>query len=238
MDTGRPRTYRGDVTSPGDRYPPDEGDRAQPNPNQQYAAGLYGRTPDDDAAGGRAEPPYVYNPYGNVSYPATYPVPPAGLGPGDDRTPMRRPGVLHVALALLLVSAVPYLLGGLLAVLGAGSVEAAVPPEQQAQMQQLGVDLEQVVRTAGALLLAVSLAFVLLAVLAWTGRRWARALLAALTVGIMLMVLVILLAGTSQGVPLDGAGLLMLAGPAVLALVGVVLMFGAAAREWFARSRR
>jgi hypothetical protein len=36
----------------------------------------------------------------------------------------------------------------------------------------------------------------------------------------------------------DGASLVVLAGPVVLAVAGVVLMFGAAARAWFSRPRR
>jgi hypothetical protein len=45
-------------------------------------------------------------------------------------------------------------------------------------------------------------------------------------------------AAGSQGLPVDAASLLLLAVPAVLALVGVVLLFGPAARDWFSRPRR
>jgi hypothetical protein len=240
VDTARDRTYRGVVTSPGDQYRPDDGRGPrsdQPDPRYPAQGYPYGPTP-YDPAGGNGTPPYVYNPYGNVAYPSTYPAPPAGLGPDDDRLPARRPGSLHLALVLLVVAALPYLLGGLLAVLGAGSAAAAVPPEQLAQLQELGVDIAQVLRTAGVIVLVVALVFVLLAVLAWTGRRWARALLTALTVGFVLMVFVFVAASSSQGVPVDAGSLLVLAGPTVLAVIGLVLMFRPAAREWFARPRR
>src|SRR5690606_6222825 len=108
---------------------------------------------------------------------ASYPSP-AGLGP-EAELPPKRPGSLHVALLLVVVSAVPYLFAGLLAVAGAGQAAAALPPENLAQLEQLGVSVAQftqVVQITGGLILAVALAYVLLGVLAWTGRRWARAL--------------------------------------------------------------
>jgi hypothetical protein len=253
VDTGLVRTYRGDVSRPGDPQRPDEGDgpRAeQPSPERPgqghppqgypgYVARPYGPTPYDDPRTEQQDvPPYVYNPYGNVSYPATYPAPPAGLGPGDDRLPARRPGTLHLALVLLVVSTLPYLLGGLLAVLGASAAAAAVPPDEQAELQRLGVNVEQVVRTGGTVVLVVALVFLLLAVLAWTGRGWARALLAAMTAGFVLMLVAVVVAAGSQGTALDGASLLVLAGPVVLAVIGVLLVFSGAARVWFSRLRR
>jgi hypothetical protein len=226
------------VSSAGEPHRPDDGPRAdQPYPTPDPAGRPYGPTPYDDPAPGRGVPPHVYNPYGNVSYPATYPVPPAGQGPDDAAPPVRRPGTVNLALVLLVLAALPYLLIGLLAMAASGDVEAAVPPDQLAQLQQLGVDLEQVVRATGAVLLAVALVFLLLAVLAWTGRGWARALLAAMAGGFVLTVLASVAAASSQGAVLDVAGLLVLALPVVLAAVGVGLMFGSAARAWFARPR-
>lgn len=222
MDSERGRTYRGDVPT-GDPQQPDGG-----------------RSDEQDAAGrpSHDHPPLVYNPYGGVAYPPTYPTyptPPAGLGPDDMATPARRPGSVHLGLVLLLVSALPYLLVGLLALVGAGDVAAAVPPEQLDQLRALGVDPEQLLRTTGVVMLAVALLFVLLAVLAWTGRGWARALLTAMTAGFALLVVGSLVAASGQGVPVDGASLLVIAGPLALAVVGLVLMFGSAARAWFSR---
>jgi hypothetical protein len=223
------------VTSPGDQSRPDEGGGPPPP---------YGTTPYDDPRGNRADlPPYVYNPYANVSYPATYPAPPtdpgpAGLEPGGDTTPVRRPGALHLALVLQVVAALPYLLVGFLAAFGAAAAVATLPAEQLAQLQQLGVDPEQTIRSMGLLILAVAAGFLLLAVLAWSGRGWARALLAAMTAGFVLLVFAFVAAAGGQGVGVDGATLLVLAGPVVLAAVGVVLMFGSAARAWFSRPRR
>lgn len=238
MDTGQGRTYGGDVST-GDPQP--AADSGRPEHGPPGAATPHGHTPYDDPGAGAATPPYVYNPYSNVSYPATYPTyptdsaPPAGLGPHDLATPTPRPGSVHLALVLLLVSALPYLLVGFLALAAAGEVAAAVPPDQLAQLQQLGVDLEQVVRTVGVVILAVALLFVLLAVFAWTGRGWARALLTAMTAGFALMVVGSIAAASAQGVAVDVANLVVLAGPLVLAIVGLVLMFGAAARAWFSR---
>ena len=208
MDSGEGRTYRDGVSSPGD-------ERGRPDP---------------------AEPPYVYNPYGNFAYPSSYPTP-AGLGPGAEPPPARRPGSMHLALLLVIVSALPYVLVGLAAVAGAGQAASVLPPEDLAQLQQLGIDIAQVVRTTGLVIAAVALLYVLLGVLAWTGRGWARALLAATTAGFVLMAVASVLAAGSQGLALNGASVLILVVPIVVALAGVALMFGGAARDWFARRR-
>ncbi len=255
MDTARDRAYRGAVSSPGDPRRPDDTPRSdQPSPTEGYPAGPpqgysppgygspgqgvqpygspgYGQGPSD-------QPPHVYNPYGNVSYPSSYPVPPAGLGPDDAAVPVKRPGSVTVALVLLLLSTVPYLLGGLLVLVAAGGAAEALPPEQLAQLQQLGVNLEQVVRTVGVVLLVIALVFALLSVLAWTGKRWARALVATMVVGFTLMVVFSVVATVSAGGAADPLGILFLAGPVALAGAGVALLFGSAARDWFARPRR
>lgn len=249
MDTAPDRAYRGAVSSPGDPRRPDDTPRSdQPFPTEGYPSGPpqgygspgygppaygspgYGQNPPD-------QPPHVYNPYGNVSYPSSYPVPPAGLGP-DAALPVKRPGSVTVALVLLLLSTVPYLLGALVVLLAAGGAAEALPPEQLAQLQQLGVDLEQVVRTVGVVLLVIALVFALLAVLAWTGKRWARALVATMVVGFTLMVVFSVVATVSGGGAADPLGILFLAGPVALAGAGVALLFGSAARDWYARPRR
>lgn len=252
MDSGEGRTYGDGVSSPGNERPSDERDR--PDPTARHPGGPYppGRYPDGPqppappqqygqspyaapAGNAPAEPPYVYNPYGNVSYPASYPSP-AGLGP-ESELPPKRPGSMHLALLLVVVSALPYLLVGLVAAAGAGQAVAALPPEDLARIQQLGIDVAQVVRTTGLVIAAIALAFVLLGVLAWTGRRWARALLAAATAGLVLMVAGSVLAAGSQGLALDGASVLILVVPVAIAVAGVALMFGGVARDWFARRR-
>ncbi len=208
------------MSGPGGEGPPDD----RPNPTARFPPGQF-----------PPEPPYVYNPYGNFSYPASYPSP-AGLGP-EDELPPKRPGSMHVALLLVVVSALPYLLIGLVAIAVAGQAAAALPPEDLARLEQLGVDVAQVMRTTGAVILVVALAYVLLGVLAWTGRRWARALLAATTVGFVLMVAASVVAAGSQGLALDGGSVLVLAVPLAAALAALGLMFGGAARDWFARRR-
>ena len=250
------------MTIPGDGRAPDERERPsptrpQPEPpppdprpsGQQpyvprppygapaYPGSPYDRSPYEQSTGdGSAEPPYVYNPYGNYPYPASYPTSPAGLGP-EPVLPPRRPGSLHLALLLVVLSAVPYLLVGLLAVAGAGQAATSLPPDDLAQLQQLGIDLAQMIRITGFVMLAVALGFILLGVLAWGGRRWARALLAASAAGFALMVVTSVVAAGSQGLPLDAASLAVLALPLILALASVGLMFVPAARDWFDRRR-
>jgi len=235
---------------PTDRFPPGQYPSEQQAPGQQ-APGQPGRPPADPAQYGQqygqapyagpagnapSEPPYVYNPYGNFAYPTSYPSP-AGLGGPEAELPPKRPGSMHLALLLVFVSALPYLLIGLAAIVVAGEAATALSPEDLARLEELGVDVGQVMRTTGAVILAVALAYVLLGVLAWTGRRWARALLAATTVGFVLMVAASVLAARSQGLPLDGGSVLVLAVPLIVALAGLTLMFGGAAQEWFARRR-
>jgi hypothetical protein len=244
------------VSSPGDerpdarpdptaQFPPGQYPSEQQAPGQQYGrppadpsqyGQQYGQAPNAGPAGSApTEPPYVYNPYGNFAYPTSYPSP-AGLGP-EAELPPKRPGSMHVALLLVFVSALPYLFIGLAAIAVAGQAATALSPDDLARLEQLGVDVGQVMRTTGAVILAVALAYVLLGVLAWTGRRWARALLAATTVGFVLMVAASVLAAGSQGLALDGGSVLVLAVPLVVALAGLALMFGGAARDWFARRR-
>jgi hypothetical protein len=206
-------------------------------PGSPYDPSPYDLPPPDGPAGGNpAEPPYVYNPYGNYPYPATYPTSPAGPGRAPTPPP-RRPGLLHLALLLVVLSALPYVLVGLVAVAGAGQAVAALPPEDLARFQELGIDLVHVIRITGFLLLAVALGFVVLGVLAWLGRRWARALLAVATVGLVLMVATSVLAAGSQGLPLDAGSGVVLAVPLIVASAGVGLLFAPAARDWFARRR-
>ena len=244
------------MTGPGDERPPGgRPDPAVPRPPGPHPPGQYphsgppygqqppepqdgqqhGQSPYEGPGNDPTEPPYIYNPYGNFPYPSSYPSP-AGLG-ADTALPPKRPGSMHLALLLVVVSALPFLLVGLVAVLGAGQAATALPPEDLAQLQQVGVDVVQVVRTTGAVILVVALAYVLLGIVAWTGRGWARGLLAAMTVGFVLMILAAVFAAGSQGLALDGGSVLILVVPLVVAVAGVGLMFGGPARDWFTRRR-
>src|SRR5690242_14727824 len=145
------------MSSPADGRPPDESGRlpSGPPPGGTGPAGdgqpPYTRSPYDGPATPQ-EPPYVYNPYGNYAYPASYPSP-AGLGP-EPELPPKRPGSLHLALLLLVVAALPYLFVGLAAVVVADQAASALPPEDLAQLQELGVDIAQVVGATGVGILA------------------------------------------------------------------------------------
>jgi hypothetical protein len=59
-----------------------------------------------------------------------------------------------------------------------------------------------------------------------------------MTAGFVLMVVASLAAVSGQGLAVDGGSLLVIGGPALLAVVGVVLMFRAPARAWFAERLR
>jgi hypothetical protein len=232
-DPQAPYAGPADERSPHGQAPPDaRSQHAPPAPGSPYDGPSYPA----GSAHSEPEPPYVYNPYGNYAYPASYPSSPAGLGP-EPVAPPRRPGSLHLALLLVVLSALPYLLIGLVAVAGPEQAPTARPTDDLARIQELGVDLAQVMRITGFILMGIALAYVLLGVLAWGGRRWARGLLAAATAGFVLMIAASVLGAGSQGLPLDGGSLLVLALPLVLALAGVGLMFGSAARDWFARRR-
>ena len=140
---------------------------------------------------------------------------------------------MHLALVLLLLSALPYLVIGLLAFTAAGDIAAAVPPGGLPQLPP-GVASSSWSAPPARCCWASPLVFLLLAVLAWTGRGWARALTAAMVGGFALMAV----ASAAQVGAVGALAVVMIALPVLLAAVGVALLFGAAARAWFSRPRR
>ena len=144
--------------------------------------------------------------------------------------PPRRPGSLHLALLLVVLSAVPYLLVGLLAVAGAGQAATALPPEDLAQLQQLGVDLAQMIRITGFVMLAVALGFSCSGCWRGAGAGGRGRCSPRRPPGSSLMVVTSVVAAGSQGLPLDAASVAVLGVPLILALAGVGLMFAPAAR--------
>ncbi|HVL83687.1 MAG TPA: hypothetical protein VM367_05230 [Pseudonocardia sp.] len=192
----------------------------------------YGRPsgyPPGGADPGYGPPPgYPYQGYGA----------PAGLpygAPGPEAEPARRPGTVTVALVLLLLSALPFLLGGIAVLLGSGDL--AIPPEVQEQFDEAGVttaDIVAATQVAGVIMAALAALFVLLAVLAFAGRRGARIAVTVLTV---LFALLLLPAGLFAliGDPVSGLIVLAVIGAAI---VGVVLLFSPAASRWYAAPRR
>jgi hypothetical protein len=94
-------------------------------------------------------------------------------------------------------------------------------------------DLLSFIRIAGGLLAVLAALYVLFAVLAFTGRNWARIVVAVLTAGFALLMLAGLVQGASGG---SNLGLTV----AILAasVIGAVLLFVPASREYYASRRR
>ncbi|WP_214407186.1 hypothetical protein [Pseudonocardia lacus] len=194
--------------------------------------GRYGSSP----AYGQQEPyakqePFVYNPYANQ--------PPAGTGGAGVQQPVRRPGLMVLSLVLLVLSALPFLAGGLVFLVVPIQVQEIVDLlptiDPTGQLAAAGITPEQIlsiIRGAGGVVAAIAALYILFAVLAFTGRNWARIVVAVLTVGFGLL----LLAGLVQGAGAGGSGLSI----AVLAasVVGTVLLFLAPAQQYFASRRR
>jgi hypothetical protein len=170
---------------------------------------------------------YAYNPYAPPPYPA---------GTGGDREVVRRPGIMVLSLVLLILSTLLFLLAGVvflalpLDTATLGPLLARVDPSGQFDPAQLVLGI----RIIGGIFTAISLLYILFAVLAFTGRNWARIVLTVLTVGFVLLVG----AGLANGGAADGASVgigLVVLGAAV---VGTIILYLPASRAYFARPRR
>ena len=166
---------------------------------------------------------YPYNPYGSY---------PAGMHE-EDAPPVRRPGTMVLALVLLILSALPSIAAGVLVVLAPSElVNLAGTPEQLDQLRQAGVSPESVIAAGGALVLGLALLYVLFAVLAFTGRNWARIVVAIMTAGFAL----ITLAGGVTGA--QAAELLFVLLMVGASVVGTVILFLPEPSRWYASTRR
>jgi hypothetical protein len=218
----------------------------QPGQYGQQPQGGYGQPPPYNPYAQQGQPPYgqpgqygqpqQYNPYGQPGQYAGTPfgAEAAGMGP-DDTKPLRRPGIMVLALVLLILSSVPFLLigAGLLALpLETG----AIPPEVEQQLQQAGFTPEMAIsalRGVAVVILVLALLYVLFAVLAFLGRNWARIILTIMTVGFTLM----LLAGTLTGAAADPGGLVVVLVIAALSVGGTIIMFLPEPGRWFGSAR-
>lgn len=202
----------------------------QPSPyGQPGQYGQYGGQPGQYGAP-------QYNPYGQPGQYAgsPYGTGAAGLGP-DEKTPVARPGIMVLALVLLILSTLPFLL---IAAMGlAVPVDlSALPPEYEQQLQQAGVSPEMAVsalRGVGVVILVLALLYILFAVLAFLGRNWARIVLTIMTVGFTLL----MLAGTLGGAAGDTGSLLFLLLIVGASVGGTIIMFLPEPSRWFARRR-
>jgi heme A synthase len=204
---------------------------------QPPAPGAYGAAPPPPGAPPAPGQPYPYaQPQADYAYsPYGYPL---GTGEADlSRGVVPRPGILILALVLLLLSAVPYLLFGV-AALVAPDTPGTIPPDllDDPTFAQAGITAETVVqfiRIVGGIFLAVALFYAALAVLAFTGRNWARITLAVLTGLFALLIGFGILSLALSG---DVAGALVSALLLSPAVAGVILFFTRPANDWY-RSR-
>lgn len=219
--------------------PPDP-EQGQPNPGPYSPApGSYGtgyggvRYPYPGDQG--STPPatgYPYNPYNPYGGSGTDQYP-AGL---DQTTPPAapRPAALVAGLVLMILAALPFLFFGALFLLLPFDA-STIPPEllDNPQVAAAGVTPEALVsllRTAGGILLALSLLYIGFAVLAFTGRSWARILVTVMTTGFSVM----LLLGLASGGAADVASAVLILLPIVLSVGGLTLFFLGSSNRYFA----
>lgn len=164
---------------------------------------------------------YAYSPYSQVPTPSL-----------DDPREVRRPATMVGALVLLVLSALPFVVFGVLGLFVQIS-EQMFPPELglDAMLTQYNVSFDQflqAVRLLLALVAVLALVYIGIAVAAFAGRSWGRVAVTALTV-LFCGFLLLNIGG--------GASSLVILVPVVLALGGVVLMFVRPSAEWFAARR-
>lgn len=227
--------------------PPDP-EQGQPNPGPYSPApGSYGTgyggvrypypgdqgpTPPGGPSPSTGYPYNPHNPYGGYGGHGADQYP-AGL---DHTTPPAapRPAALVAGLVLMILAALPFLLFGALFLLLPFDA-STIPPEllDNPQVAAAGVTPEALVsllRTAGGILLALSLLYIGFAVLAFTGRSWARILVTVMTTGFSVM----LLLGMASGGAADVASAVLILLPIVLSVGGLTLFFLGSSNRYFA----
>lgn len=195
----------------GARYPLPEGAPQPPAPSTPTGPG--------------DRPPAQYSPYG------PYSPPPAGLQAGDPERPAR-PGLMVLGLVLLVLAALPFLVFGVVFLVGSDLIPPNIldnPQLRDAGVTDIGV-LVAAIRLLGGVFTVLALLYVLFAVLAFTGRNWARILVAVMTAGFS----AVLLLGLVSGAGADPASAATLLVPVLLAVGGLVTWFVPQANRWYA----
>jgi hypothetical protein len=199
-------------------------------------------------AAGYGGPQAPYNPYGD-QYPPAQSFPAADQYPHGYPAPARpgRSGGLVVALLLLVLSTLPFLGGAALVLVGGATLQSMLPADQLAEFQQLtGVNPITVVYVFGVVLGAVALLYLLLALLAFARKNWARIVLTIMTIVFVLFTGAAVFAGLAGGAAVDPtltgggqlvAGLAVVAAPALFALIGTILLYTPGANRFFAAHR-
>ncbi|WP_300008358.1 proline-rich domain-containing protein [Pseudonocardia sp.] len=207
---------------PGAPYGTGYGGAQYPNAAPDPGGAPYGQPP----AGG-----YPYNPYSPYGSPA-------GLG-GKDTAPAERPTIMILGLVLKILAALPFLAFGvlfLLAPLDANTLPAEVLDNPQ--LADAGITTETVVgivRVAGGIFVVLALLYIVFAVLAFTGRNWARIVVTVMTVGFTAFLLLGLTGGVSAS---DVTGLVVLLALILLPVAGVVILYLPASNAYFSAIRR
>ncbi|WP_346270963.1 hypothetical protein [Pseudonocardia sp.] len=148
----------------------------------------------------------------------------------------RRPGSVALGMVLMILAALPFLILGV-----AGTTVPLTrdmfPPELglDGLLAQSALTFEQLVAAVRVLLAFIALlalAYIVLAVVAFTGRNWARVTATVLTAVFSVVMLLNL-----PGVLGDPSALAVVLAPAVLGIAGVLLMRTPPASAWFASRR-
>lgn len=168
--------------------------------------------------------PYAYNPYGSASPPTL------------ERHPSRKPRSMVFSLVLMIVATLPFLVLGLLFLLtplNAGNL----PPEvlNSPRLQQAGATPELLIaafRLVGGIVLVAALLYLFFGVLAFTGRNWARVVVAVLTGAFALLLVAALVASGGAVDTVAIAGLLL-----VVILGAAAILFSPRVGVWYARRR-
>jgi hypothetical protein len=191
--------------------------------------------PPGQASAPAGQYPYA-DPYlSNSQYPYPYTGGFPEVRPGDVRP--RRPGVMHLALVLFILSAVvPGLTAALLVVLVTGAAsDPTLASAVDDLSRQLNTSVEQGLtyfRVAAGIIAALAISYIVFAVVAWRGRNWARIAITVLT-GLFDLVLVLGLVGGAVG-----GGVYPTTGLVAASVLGVVLLYLRPSSEYFARQAK
>ena len=173
---------------------------------------------------GPQQNPYSYSPYGS----------PYAGAPAPE--PVRRPGVMVVALLLEILATLPFLFLGAL-FLFAPLNTSNIPPEllNSPRLQQAGATPELIIsamRLVGGIVLAFAVLYLLFGILSFAGRNWARIILTVLTIGFALLLVAGLVASGGAIDTISVSGLLL-----ILILGAVAILFSPGANAWYASRR-
>ena len=221
-----PQDPRGEGQPTYNPYGQPGGYRAGQQPGQYSSSPLPGQGYQQPYPAPGQQPYGGYDPYGG-SAPSAW----GNTGPA----PVARPGIMVLALVLMVLAALPFLVGG---VAGQFTITTSdIPAEvlNDARVVQAGGTpalILQAVQLLLGIMIVVALVYLLLAVLAFRGRNWARIVVTVLTAGFVLLLLAGLVSGGGSGGVLGLVVFLL-----VTTVGGVVILFLPDSRRFFSRPR-